>query len=304
MNLTNRCFCLTALLLTVSLPVHAQSLSASVEGGGFFSVYGQTPDIIDLSDRQVIDPAQNGDAAFANGKDYSYSARASAGFGWLRAAAISESQSFTNGYMQGFAEGRGEWADTLLFTPTDPALIGTTGSFSSTLITGGIMLVNSSFLADASASVIVGVEWESGTNITTFQRYQSVSSVGGIETPPEGDLSLLLNMEVPFIWGLPSTVRTILRVAASSATSEGSNAQSGRSSADYGNTSTWGGISQVRESVGGAATTAYSLSSGSGANYRNAITAPAVVPESSSVTLLAVTAVGATLIRRRYRRKR
>ena len=287
---------LFAVLLLDSGSSSAASLQADSFAGGRFVVFTSGTTELDTTDNDVKNPASSDDSvtAFAVTEFNFASALGSAGFGWLRASANATSQVGGNSLRETSSNSVAQWQDVITLTPADPALLNTAGLFAATITTGGGLLAQTGFPGSAIASVGVNASFGSGITAQEFRRFSTSTSVAGVTTNT-GDISLLLDFDVAFIWGQPLSFSANLVAIANSFGSEGNIGSGGEASSNFANTSEWGGITNVRRSDGGVVTD-FQLTSGSGANYLAATVAP--VPLPASVWLLGTAVAG--LVGRRW----
>lgn len=279
---------------------NAASLRVDSRAGGTFFVFDGNNIELDVIDGDARNPAFFPDdsvAALAVTEFNFASAQGSAGFGWLRSSANATSQVGRNSQVDTSSNTSAQWRDVLTFVPSDPALLNTAGSFRSRMTTGGALQTQTGFLGNAIASVGISANFGSGATAQGFSKSQTSATVAGI-TKNTGDISLLLDVEVAFIWGQQLSFDAELRANANAFGSEGNVGSGGEAFANFLNTSEWGGITGVRQ-ADGSVVTDFQLISSSGANYLNAIAAP--VPEPSTAVLLGFALALATVARRLHR---
>ena len=217
---------------------------------------------------------------------------------------------------------KGRYIDSMTMTPTDPGLIGTTGTMISTvLVHVDVPVLNtigtSTFTADIESQV--SLQWilqGAGAGFTsttyafaagTWQDNDQSDATCGYDIQDLGTglsgicsvtgvSSVLVPVQIDFIWGTPFESGLELQATALVGGSSygGPDAAYASGTLDFLNTVNWQGIQSVRDSQGNLVT-GWTVSSGSGTDYSTA-----VVPAPGSLLLLA-TALGGLAARMRKR---
>ena len=226
------------------------------------------------------------------------SAQASSLPGALRAAGVAR----TNGSPGGFeGDASASWADSFVISAPgyDTSM---TGLFSGAVqVTGELLVaflgrVYSDTLIFATVDLFPGTGFNGGRTIVngSARNFVGYDIVGG---HIGSDSFSLVFSDVPFTFNQPIDVYLGLSViAAVNAIDAG---VTGRADANYANTMTWSGLSNVRDQNGIQPLTYSALSTGSGFNFA---ANPTAVPEPSSVLLVACGLLYIVLGKQRRRR--
>lgn len=173
----------------------------------------------------------------------------------------------------------GGWKDTLTIIPANPALNGTSGSFTANLHIDGTLQALAGF--NSSAGFSIGA-YKDQTFLPGTWNY-TYSGQGQVGFPYNQSVNTTITFVVPFTYGQSFTLGIYGLAWARTASSAGVTAiNTGYS--DFYNTVTWSGITGLTD---------YTVNSDSGIDWSSA-----VIPEPASVSLLLLTTT-ATLLRRR-----
>jgi len=196
------------------------------------------------------------------------------GQGWARAAAVASAEqedSSASGSVQGM------WVDDLTFSGP-----GLTGAGVATVlfdVSGSLSAASNSPTPGSGAGADWNLYFQSGTIIQSFVGSGALNAAGGVPTIITGDLNGgVYSVDFDFFYDVPIQIKVALNVSADAN-------HSGSASGEFGNTLEWGGITELRDNTG-ALVDSYNLVSGSGVDWRQAVSAPAVVPLPAGIWLL------------------
>lgn len=235
------------------------------------------------------------------------SAIASASFGVLRASAYGASSDWDNYFVGVSGAGANSTAyfqDSITLIPSNPALMGTTGYFTASMHLSGSVSAffnvsttngywyhwNETGYPSAGGSLILQVGSASNGTGASTSLSGSGSQSGG------ASVSETVALSVPFIYGTPLIITARLQVDAGAFSREGGfwDISTAGGSANFGNSATWQGISDVIDQTGPVALGSVSFQSESGTDY-----SVAIIPEPTTAILLGLGLMGFVSSRRR-----
>lgn len=263
-------------------------LDGSLNGESFNHIeYSQFSSTGPLSDgvqaqRNLQDPSVLiDDWAVAGGQS-----RAHAGFGWLGVkvgATVDVGTLAGSGWIH--VSARAQFTDLLTITPADPALLGTWGRFSYTVVLSGNGGIDDASTNGYGSVIYGGLGLPSGGWISSAQGL-------GLGEPTGSPLPVVVTFESFTRFGLPTAIELRLDAELQVLVYQGRV----DAFADLMHTASWGGIASVSTLDGRLlAPERYTLASASGTDYRGAISA---VPELPPAWLLAL---GLCALRLRWR---
>ncbi len=236
--------------------------------------------------------AQTGNHAHAFG---------AASFGHLRATASGYQYSETGGYYRGtLGSANVGFSETSTLTPSNPALLGTAGTITATMLingtgVGGLTGQDSNgdgpYFSHNNEAYFTGASWSvSGTGSAQGGGGDGTVFAGGLG--PQGEsrtwIGAPVTITIPFVFGQAFEWGVAFSVTGGYSDAYIANFDVAWGTADFGNSATWGGISTVSVNGGPVLGTGdYTLASASGTDYRDAIPAPGTAAIAGLVGLFA-----------------
>lgn len=195
------------------------------------------------------------------------------GQGWARGSAVA---SAGGDPATGSGSVQGMWVDDLTFS--GPGLTGAGVATVQFDVSGSLSAASNSPTPGSHAGADWNLYFQSGNIIQSFVGLGAIDVAGGTPTIT-GDLNGgIYSVDFNFFYDVPIQIKVALNVSAEAA-------NAGSASGQFGNTLEWGGITELRDNAG-SLVDSYNLVSGSGVDWRQAVSAPAVVPLPAGLWLL------------------